>query len=698
MPGYPRCEINETHLRSRKPQISETPSGLAEKTSRGARTLFKLFHAVLIGTICLSATFAQAQGTKKRIPETSELNAAKSAYEAGEKGQWVASREAAARVKDPLLAQILNWQRLTSYTSGANFEEITAFLKAYPEWPSRDRLVARAEETMSPAYPDAAVVAWYGKRVPATPEGATRLAESFLAVGRRDEALRLIRKTWIEANFGDQQEAIFYKQFKDHLTKKDHIDRLDRLVWAGRTVPAKRMYPKVGTDYRALAEARFSLHEADKGADGALKRVPANLLDDPGLAYERLRWRRIKNRDDEAVATLKEGSAALKVQPARWWSERSILARRSLMKGHITDAYRIAANHNIKPGKDAAELLDAEWMAGWIALRFLKDDSIAYNHFTTVYREASQPISRARGAYWAGRAAEAMKDSDRARYWYRTAFKHPTTYYGQLAATKLPREDTINMPPLPHTDPIIAASFSSHELVRAVRIIDAAGMTNMLRPFVRQLAEIGKTPDWLANVADLAYETGRADLSIYAAKRAETEGVSLLQAGFPVLSSKRMSDADRPLVHAVIRQESLFNNAAISRAGARGLMQLMPATAKEMARKNDIIFVHDRLLEDADYNVHLGQTYLTDLVNEFGGSYILALAAYNAGPSRARQWIREYGDPRDSTVDAIDWIEMIPFSETRNYVQRVLENLQVYRYMLSPTQVALTPDSMLRRR
>jgi len=631
----------------------------------------------------------------KSLPAQSDLQAAKSAYEAGEKGQWAVQREASNRVRDPLLNRILIWQRLVSGSSGATFDEIDAFLKAFPEWPSHERLVARAEETMAPGNPDKEVIAWYGKRAPSTTEGATRLAESLLDLGRRDEAVKLIRKTWINANFGDQQEAIFYKKFREYLSKKDHIARLDRLVWAGREVPSKRMYSKVGTEYRALAEARFALRDVTPGVDGALKRVPASLQNDPGLLYDRLRWRRIKNRDEEAFAMLRASPAAVKVHPTRWWGERSILARRALMKGYITDAYRIAANHNLKSG---AELLDAEWMAGWIALRFLKDDAIAYTHFSNVYREAKQPISKARGAYWAGRASEAEKDAERARYWYRTAFKHPTTYYGQLAATKLPREDTINMPPPPHTDPIVAASFKSHELVRAVRIIDAAGMTNMLRPFIRQLAEIGKTPDWLASVADLAYETGRADISIYAAKRAETVGVSLLRAGFPILDTKRIPESERPLVHAVIRQESLFNNNAVSAAGARGLMQLMPATAKQMAKKNDITYVHERLTEDAEYNVHLGQTYLSDLVNDFNGSYILALAAYNAGPSRARQWIREYGDPRESTVDAIDWIEMVPFAETRNYIQRVLENLQVYRYMMSPTQVALTPDSMLRRR
>ena len=657
----------------------------------------RIFVSVCLPALVMaSIAWAASDVTRQpfALPTQADLHAAKSAYEAGEKGKWTASREAAARVKDPLLARILTWHRLTSYISAISFEEIERFVAEAPDWPSRERLMARAEETMSPAFPDKAVVGWYSKRKPQTPEGATRLAESLLALGRTDEAVRLIRKTWVEANFGDQQEAIFYKQFKKHLSKQDHIDRLDRLVWAGRMVPAKRMYPKVGTEYRALAEARFTLHAAKAGVDGALKRVPVHLREDSGLVYERLRWRRIKNKDDEAIQMLRESPAAVKVQPARWWNERSLLARRALIRGHITDAYRIAASHHLK---DGAEFLDAEWMAGWIALRFLKDESVAYSHFANVYREARQPISRARGAYWAGRAAESMKDSDRARFWYLAAYKHPTAYYGQLAATKLPREDTLTLPPLPHADPVVETSFAAHELVRAVKVIDAAGMTDMLRPFIRQLVELGKTPDWLARVAALAVETGRADLAIFAAKRAESEGVSLIEAGFPIIDGKRLDSVERPLVHAVIRQESAFNNAAISSAGARGLMQLMPATAKEMAKKNAVTFVHTRLTEDAEYNMHLGQRYLGDLVRDFGGSYILALAAYNAGPGRARQWMREYGDPRDSQVDAIDWIEMVPFTETRNYLQRVLENLQVYRQMMSPTQLALTPESMVRR-
>jgi soluble lytic murein transglycosylase len=382
---------------------------------------------------------------------------------------------------------------------------------------------------------------------------------------------------------------------------------------------------------------------------------------------------------------------ANKVNPGRWWQERSILARRALMRGSITDAYRLAAKNGLKQGSD---LLDAEWLAGWIALRFLKDDNVAYDHFTKLYREAKMPISKARGAYWSGRAAEAMKDEERARFWFKTAYGFPTTYYGQLASAKLPRTELNTALIAPKLDPKGEGAFNANEIVRAVRVIDAAGMTDLLRPFIRQLTDSGRSPDFLTRAALLATETGKPDLAIFASKRAEAEGVSVVKAGYPILSGKHMASVEEPLVHAVIRQESAFNATAVSRAGALGLMQLMPGTAKVMAKRNDVTFVREKLTQDPDYNLKLGQSYLSDLIADFDGSYILAIAAYNAGPARVREWMREYGDPRDSAVDVIDWIEMVPYAETRNYIQRVLESLHVYRMMMTPTQVALTPELM----
>jgi soluble lytic murein transglycosylase len=650
--------------------------------------------AAFVVACLISPALGLAADGKAPLPSPNDLHSAKSAYEAAQKGNWSAARDAAARVDDPLLQTILAWQRATAGGSSATFDEIERFRSQHPNWPAKDLLRLRAEEAMSPAYPDRQVIAWFGDKAPLSVEGAARLADALLGVGRTSDAHKLIRKTWIEGNFGDQQEKQFYNQFKKYLTKQDHIERLDRLAWADREAPAKRMFPKVGQDYRALTEARFALHNVAKGADGALKRVPASLKDDPGLTYERLRWRRIKNRDDEALDMLKAFPEANKINPGRWWQERSILARRALMKGHISDAYHLAANNGLKDGSD---LLDAEWLAGWIALRFLKDDKVAYDHFTKVYREARLPISKARGAYWAARAAEAMKDDERSRFWFKTAYGFPTTYYGQLASAKLPKTEENTALIAPKLDPKGEPEFNRNELVRAVRIIDAAGMTELLRPFIRQLTESGRSPDFLTRAALLATETGRPDLAIFAAKRAEAEGVSVVQAGYPVLPGKRTASVEDPLIHAVIRQESAFNTNAVSRAGALGLMQLMPGTAKVMAKRNDLPFAHEKLTADPDYNMKLGQSYLSNLVSDFDGSYILAVAAYNAGPGRVREWMREYGDPRDKAVDVIDWIEMVPYAETRNYIQRVLESLHVYRMMMTPTQVALTPELMRTR-
>jgi len=635
-----------------------------------------------------------ASAQSKPLPAQSDLQAAKSAYEAGEKGRWAAQREAADRVKDPLLGRILIWQRLVSGGSGATFDEIDAFIKAFPEWPSHERLVARAEETMPPGSPDKEVIAWYGKRAPSTTEGATRLAESLLDLGRREEATKLIRKTWVHANFGDQQEAIFYKTFKQQLTKKDHIARLDRLVWANRDVPAKRMYAKVGTEYRALAEARFALRNGSNGVDGAIKRVPAHLLDDPGLQYDRLRWRRVKNRDEEAFAMLRANPPAVKVQPARWWNERSILARRALMKGYITDAYRIAANHNLKSG---AELLDAEWMAGWIALRFLKDDAIAYTHFSNVYREAKQPISKARGAYWAGRAADAKKDPKLAQQWYGKAAKHVTTFYGQLAAPHVGSNLKQLIPPDPEPTAEARKTFENRELVKATKLVARSGNRAWLRSFVLTLMEEVKTPAEQELVTELAVGLQRPDLAVVASKHAVRRGVQLVAAGYPTSPLPKGGSAlENALLLAVMRQESAFDVEATSSAGARGLMQIMPSTAKMLARDLGVSYTPDKLTRDPHYNMKLGSYYLASIISDFDDSYVMGVAAYNAGPSRVRAWVRAYGDPRTGAIDMIDWIELIPFEETRNYVQRVLENLQIYRSRLNDTRVVSLRDDLNR--
>ena len=615
-------------------------------------------------------------------------------FAAAKKGKWAGVERLERRARDPLSAMILRWLRLRAPNSGAKFTEIATFIAAHPAWPRQRDLLRRAEESMArAALSDQAVLAWFARRRPLTTPGRVRLGAAFLATGDELRARRIFRATWIENNFAPRQERHFYKLYRRYLSVEDHIRRLDRLLWDYRYYPTRRMYRRVTVKYRALAEARLSLRRMRGGVDRAIARVPAELRSDPGLVYERLRWRRRKGRDTDARELLADPPDEL-VRPGKWWRERAILARRALRAGHVSAAYSLASVHGLKEG---AAYLEAEWLAGWIQLRFLGEAKIAGAHFAALLGAARYPISRARGAYWAGRAAEAGADPDQARLWYARAAQFPATFYGQLALDREAGEAAFTLPPEPFVDRIERQAFAGHALVRAARLLAGTGLAAEIDPFIRRLTELGRAPGWRALTAGLAIRLERRDLAVWTAKRAVRDGINMVRAGYPVLDTAPPPGLELGLIFAVIRQESAFGERAISRRGARGLMQIMPRTARRVAKSLAKPYRRDRLTQDRDYNLALGKAYLGGLVRQFDGSYVLALAAYNAGPNRVRRWLRNNGDPRDAEVSAVDWVEMIPFSETRNYVQRVIENLHVYRQRLGQTRVAFNPESDLRR-
>lgn len=651
-----------------------------------------LIAAFVLSSLLHGPVYAADQAADPAMSK-SQVKVLKSAISLAKKGQFAAARRQAERVKSTLGLEIIRWMWLSAPESNAPFETVAKFIAEKPDWPSQRILRRRAEEAMPAAIPDIRVLAWFQERAPVSVDGRMRLAAALLATDKKEKAQEIIRKAWIFGNFGSVQERQFYRQFRKLLTRDDHIQRLDRLTWQAKTRPARRMYRRVNKDFRALSEARLALRRMRGGVDGAINRVPDHLKDHQGLIYERLRWRRRKGRDLDARELLQNLPDNL-IEPKRWWRERSILSRRALQDGHISEAYELAQNHGLKSG---GPYVDAEWLAGWIALRFLKDFDDAYSHFTEVYRVSQYPISRARGAYWAGRAAELQQDAKRARFWYRTAAVHPTTFYGQLATAQFKPETGFNVAEPTAIDPADVAEFDKHEVVRAVRLLAALGERRVAAQFIRGLAEVNRSPGWITNVAKLARESGRADIGISIAKKASREGAILGFTGYPTVPATSRKGLETPLLFALIRQESAFNQRAISHAGARGLMQLMPATARQVARRISAPYIPKRLIEDPAYNISIGQAYLQELLENFEGSYILSLAAYNAGPSRVRRWIKTYGDPRHESTDAIDWIEMIPFSETRNYVQRVIENLHVYRKQLNPSRLAFNPESDLTR-
>ena len=656
------------------------------------------FLAALIVPLWMMAPPLPSASAGEFISDT-DTKHAKAAFKAVKAAKWKTVSHIARRIQDPDLVNILKWIDYTRPGTKASFETLAAFIRNHPHWPRQYRLRQRAEEAMTHKLSTETLLAWFKDYPPVSTPGWTRFISALIASGDTETARDLIRMTWIEKNFTRRQEKTFYRRYRKFLTRVNHQQRLDRLLWEGSNWSARRMFWRVDKQTRALAQARWMLRHRRGNVDRAITKVPDELKNHPSLVYERLRWRRKKGRYDDAMELL-EPNPGDPLHPELWWTERAFLARKALQKGHVSKAFNIASQHKLSEGADYA---DAEWMSGWIALRFLGDPKLALPSFERMYHAVKYPISRARGAYWAGRAAEALQNPAQASFWYGIASTYPTTYYGQLAAARYNPEHGLVLPPEPDFTEAEKQAFMAHPFVRLARILYDLGEKARLRPFLMALSDVQKTPSWYYLSSFLARTLNRPDLAVRIAKKADREGFGYFRNGYPLLKSEKSMEAlngkgaEAPLVLSVIRQESAFHVSAESHAGARGLMQLMPQTAKRVASQMKVRYSKKRLSKDSAYNLKLGQKYLGDMLKEFKGSYILALAAYNAGPSRSRKWIRDSGDPRDPDVNAVDWVEMIPFNETRNYVQRVLENLQIYRRRLDPTEVAETLENDLQR-
>ena len=615
------------------------------------------------------------------------------AFRAAARDNWRHAHRLARRASDPLGATILRWWDYSRPGSKASFADIGRFMDGHPDWPDQRLLQINAEAAMARGVSDAEVLAWYRWRDPISAPGRLRYADALLARGEDERAAALVRAAWVEGSFASRELRETYRRYRSMLRPEDHVARLDRLVWANHSHAARRMYRYVDEGHQRLAEARLLLRAREGGVDRAIRRVPAALRDHPGLVYERLRWRRAKDRDDDARALLRERPRDLGPRPKLWWRERAILARRALEDGQTERAYALAAGHSQTA---ASTYSDAEWLAGWIALRFLDDARVAFPHFVQMHGAVTMPISRARGAYWAGRAAEAFGEPDSAALWYEKAAIYPATFYGQLAMARIAARDA----PLIRSVPDTAGdtTLEGHPLVAAVRFLTFLGRDYLAEPFYHRLSKLARNETDHALISALALSVDQPDQSIRAAQQAARDGYVSIDRLFPLVDvpfARDNGDLEHALVLALIRQESRFDRRARSSSGALGLMQLMPRTAQSVARRMGLSESRKRLTSNATHNIALGSRYLHDLVQRFDGSYLLAVAAYNGGPRNVARWIAANGDPRrDPDVDIIDWIEMIPLPETRNYVQRVLEGTQVYRWQLGqrPTASSLERD------
>ncbi len=633
-----------------------------------------------LGLLLVQAPAAPAKDLSG--PDVALLASSLALLDQGKSGD---ARELAKGASDPLVLDLVVYFDLSRKGMPAAYSELAGFVTRHPDWPQTGALTLKAEAIFPPDLGPSGTAAWFDKHPPNTGQGAYYYVDALTALGRTADAKAQAIRLWRNFPLAEAQEGLFLGHYGQWLTKDDHAARLAMLLDAGLDGAAELHAPRAGKGYPELAAARIALQERQKKAMAKLDAVPAALKTDPGLLYDLARYYDKKDLDADLDKLLLDLGAANAGRPNDFWPLRFKEARRLMLAGSYKTAYRLARDNGLDSGLGFAEL---EWLAGYIALRKTKDYAAALDHFARYYSGSATAISKGKAAYWAALAAEALKQPDDARKWLIAASQQDTAFYGQLGAARLGLLPGENLPAMPPRDDAGYKALLNSELARAVRALAGAGDRQRTTLFFDTLLKSREGTAHYQAMGRLAEDLGRWDLVIDAGKYARNRGIILTDYLFPVPPLDRVNDPEMALVLALIRQESEFDQMAVSRAGAKGLMQLMPKTAKTVAKKLGVPFEEDKLTSDPDYNVQLGTTYLAGLLDDFAGSYILSLAGYNAGPNRANQWIQQNGDPRDKATDVVEWIEAIPFEETRSYVMRVTEGVVVYRHLLGQAQIA----------
>ena len=628
-------------------------------------------------------TAAPAIGPYKPLTDAEAASFA-AALKAIDQGRYGDARAMVANFGNSLLARYVDWSILRAAPrTEATFPATWRFLRENPNWPEPEVLRRQAEDRIGPEHSPGEVVRYFTAFPPLTSSGHMRRLEAAQKASPGDVP-RFASDSWQTATFRSADENEFLNRYSQFLKGPDYVARFDRILRSGRDQVARDLVPKLPPDYQPVAEARLAM--ATKAADASrlVLALPAARFNDPAVALERLQWLRRTGNPDAAKPLL---MAPTVPQTDAWWNERNQVARELLATGRAGDAYALTVPHGFTKGVAFAE---AEFLAGWIALRHLKRPADALKHFQTLYDGVSTDRSRSRGAYWLGRAHEAANRSKEANDWYGRAASFGQTFYGQLAARKLPA-GSARLPSDPVATPAEDQAFAGRELVVVARHLGQAGDHDRARPFLLRLARMITAPGETALLSQLALALKRPDVALTIAARGNENGVVLFDAAFPVVDLGQTGSIERALALALTKQESAFNAAAVSSSGALGLMQLLPSTARDVAGKLKIPFIQENLTRDPAYNVQLGTQYLADMLKRFGGSYELALASYNAGPNRVARWLETMGDPRNGKIDMVDWIESIPFRETRNYVQYIMEAVVVYRDRLNGSVRTVPP-------
>jgi len=622
-----------------------------------------------------------------------DFNIARKAITEMQRSRWTSSLKIAKKAKDKSIYNFIKWRYLLTTGNQASFYDYKVFIDRNNQYPRIDRLRYLAEHKLSTSkVSPKKIINWFAGEDPLSGYGQMILGESYILIGEKSRGTNLIKKGWITASISKNELKFFRKKFKKYLNADDYIKRADYLAWNNKYWDLRRLTRYLPKDYELLYTARHILMSKGYGVDQAIKNVPEKFKNDAGLNYDRLKWRRKKGRVDSSVEILMKirNDKDYLVMPEKWWKEREIISRKLIYKKKYEIAYKITSEHGMTAG---AEFAEAEWMSGWIALSFLKDPLIAKDHFHNFYKNVSYPISTSRGAFWLGRTYEKLGNKEQSLKWYQEASRYLTTYYGQLAFLKLNPNGKFTLNNDMEVDNKYRYIFYNKELVKIIYLLDELKKDKYTKYILRHLANdnIKRGSEILA--AELATSIERYDFAIQVSKIASYQKRFHNQFNYPIISTPKTINGrkipESAFILSIIRQESEFDLSASSHAGAKGLMQLMPYTAKLVAKQSKLPYSKSRLTTDPEYNINLGSHYIAGLILQYDGAYPFATAAYNAGPNRVKYWKKINKNPQKNQIDYVDWVELIKFRETRNYVQRVLENYNVYRYILEKKPIIM---------
>ena len=623
---------------------------------------------------------------KSKYYSKKDFALAKKAITEMKQAKWANALKISKKARDKSIYNFIQWRHLLTKGNKASYYDYKTFIDANEKYPRINRIRYLAEHKLSTdKVSPKKIIDWFGSNEPLSGFGKMILGESHILVGNKIKGTNLVKEGWVTAEMTKSELRFYRKKFKKYLNADDYIQRADYLAWNNKYWDLKRLLRYLPKDYELLYNARQLLMSKSYGVDNAIAKVPAKFKNDAGLNYDRLKWRRKRGRVDSSVEILQKikNTKDYLIRPDKWWTEREIISRSLIYKKKFELAYKISSNHALTEGPKYAE---AEWMSGWIALSFLNDPLLAKDHFENFFNNVGYPISVARGAYWLGSTYKKLGDDTSSLKWFKEASKYITTYYGQLASLEINPDQKFELNKDMEINKDYRDYFFKKELVKVIYLLHELNEDKYTKHMLRFLAndDIDNGSEILA--AELATNIDRFDFAIQIAKIASYEKRFHNKYNYPVISTPNYINGrkipETAFILSIIRQESEFDLKANSHAGAKGLMQLMPYTAKLVAKQAKLPYSKSRLTTDPEYNINLGSHYIAGLILEYDGAYPFAIAAYNAGPKRVRYWNKINKNPQKKQIDYVNWIELIKFRETRNYVQRVLENYNVYRYVL----------------